>query len=91
MADVQEAGGISVSGPGSPARAKRHDTENNAGQDDESTRLQDVASDDGSESESESEDDSDEEAAVANRRLWSKRHWIAAGGKENRISLWEIY
>ncbi|CAO3575197.1 unnamed protein product [Mortierella alpina] len=91
MADVQEAGGISVSEPGSPASAKRDDTENNAGQDDESMRLQDVASNDGSESESESEDDSDEEAAVANRRLWSKRHWIAAGGKENRISLWEIY
>ncbi|KAG0216227.1 ASTRA complex subunit [Mortierella sp. NVP41] len=43
------------------------------------------------ESESESDSDSDLEDALADRQRWSKRHWIAVGGKENRISLWEIY
>lgn len=42
-------------------------------------------------SESSSEEDSDMEDAHEERRQWSRRHWIAVGGKENRISLWEIY
>ncbi|KAF9358148.1 ASTRA complex subunit [Mortierella sp. NVP85] len=42
-------------------------------------------------SEGSSEEDSDMEDAYEERRQWSRRHWIAVGGKENRISLWEIY
>jgi hypothetical protein len=42
-------------------------------------------------SEGSSEEDSDMEDACKERRQWSRRHWIAVGGKENRISLWEIY
>lgn len=38
-----------------------------------------------------SEEDSDMEDVLEERRQWSRRHWIAVGGKENRISLWEIY
>jgi hypothetical protein len=46
------------------------------------------------ENESESDDDSDDselEDALADRQRWSMRHWIAVGGKEQRISLWDIY
>lgn len=39
----------------------------------------------------ESDDDSDLEDSLKSRAEWSRRHWLAAGGKENRISLWEIY
>ncbi|KAK3812940.1 MAG: WD40-repeat-containing domain protein [Benniella sp.] len=42
-------------------------------------------------SESSSGEDSDMEDAYEERRQWSRRHWIAVGGKEHRISLWEIY
>ncbi|KAF9965173.1 ASTRA complex subunit, partial [Mortierella alpina] len=90
-ADVQEAGELYVPLTGPATTVQRDDTEDNAGQDDEPRRPANVTSEDESESESESEDDSDDEDALAERRLWSKRHWIAAGGKENRISLWEIY
>ncbi|KAG0034662.1 ASTRA complex subunit [Podila clonocystis] len=38
-----------------------------------------------------SDDDSDLEDSLKSRAEWSRRHWLAAGGKENRISLWEIY
>ncbi|KAF9926539.1 ASTRA complex subunit [Linnemannia zychae] len=43
------------------------------------------------ESSSESEDESALEDAIADRQRWSNRHWIAVGGKEQRISLWDIY
>ncbi|KAF9576339.1 Guanine nucleotide binding protein (G protein), beta polypeptide 1-like [Mortierella alpina] len=91
LAHIHEAGGVSVTDTGSTANINNDETQDDAGKHKESTQPQDIVSEDGSESESGSEDDSDEEAAVADRRLWSKRHWIAAGGKENRISLWEIY
>lgn len=45
----------------------------------------------GSDSDSDSGDDSELEDALADRQRWSKRHWIAVGGKEQRISLWDIY
>ena len=45
----------------------------------------------GSGSDSDSGDDSGLEDALADRQRWSKRHWIAVGGKEQRISLWDIY
>ncbi|KAF9542718.1 Guanine nucleotide binding protein (G protein), beta polypeptide 1-like [Mortierella hygrophila] len=45
----------------------------------------------GSDSDSCSGDDSELEDALADRQRWSKRHWIAVGGKEQRISLWDIY
>ncbi|KAI7818075.1 hypothetical protein BC939DRAFT_522758 [Gamsiella multidivaricata] len=51
----------------------------------------DAWSDSGSDSESEEEDNSDLEDALEERRRWSRRHWIAVGGKENRVSLWELY
>ncbi|KAG0233439.1 WD40-repeat-containing domain protein [Mortierella sp. GBAus27b] len=38
-----------------------------------------------------SEEDSDTENTLKERHQWSGRHWIAAGGKEGRISLWVIY
>ncbi|KAF9403902.1 ASTRA complex subunit [Podila epigama] len=44
-----------------------------------------------SESESDSDDDDDFEESLRARMAWSRRHWLAAGGKENRVSLWEIY
>ncbi|OAQ25618.1 WD40 repeat-like protein [Linnemannia elongata AG-77] len=45
----------------------------------------------GSDSDSDSGDDSELEDALADRQRWSERHWIAVGGKEQRISLWDIY
>ncbi|KAK3844806.1 MAG: WD40-repeat-containing domain protein [Linnemannia gamsii] len=52
----------------------------------------DVSSDEsGGDSDSESESDSELEDALADRQRWSNRHWIAVGGKEQRISLWDIY
>ncbi|KAG0266671.1 Guanine nucleotide binding protein (G protein), beta polypeptide 1-like [Mortierella polycephala] len=42
-------------------------------------------------SSSDEDGDSDLEDALEGRRQWAKRHWIAAAGKESRISLWEIY
>ncbi|KAF9125951.1 Guanine nucleotide binding protein (G protein), beta polypeptide 1-like [Mortierella sp. 14UC] len=50
-------------------------------------------SDDESSDESGSESDSNSELedALADRQRWSNRHWIAVGGKEQRISLWDIY
>jgi len=39
----------------------------------------------------ESDDDNNLEDSLKSRAEWSRRHWLAAGGKENRISLWEIY
>ncbi|KAI8602695.1 WD40-repeat-containing domain protein [Dissophora ornata] len=45
----------------------------------------------GDDSGSDSDEGSDLEDALEGRRVWSKRHWIAAGGKENRVSLWEMY
>ncbi|KAF8943155.1 ASTRA complex subunit [Haplosporangium gracile] len=47
--------------------------------------------DDESEGDSDSGDDSELEDAMADRQRWSKRHWVAVGGKEQRISLWDIY
>ncbi|KAF9382783.1 ASTRA complex subunit [Podila verticillata] len=52
--------------------------------DDDDSQSSDVDSE-------ESDDDSDLEDSLKNRAEWSRRHWLAAGGKENRISLWEIY
>ncbi|KAG0048535.1 Guanine nucleotide binding protein (G protein), beta polypeptide 1-like [Gryganskiella cystojenkinii] len=43
------------------------------------------------EHESDSEEDSDHEEILASQEKWYRRHWIAAAGKEHRISLWEIY
>ncbi|KAG0039953.1 ASTRA complex subunit [Podila clonocystis] len=68
-------------------------------QDDTQNPLPPVAIDDDSDSQDsedreaseESDDDSDLEDSIKSRAEWSKRHWLAAGGKENRISLWEIY
>ncbi|KAF9353106.1 ASTRA complex subunit [Mortierella sp. AD094] len=55
--------------------------------------LRGVDDGDGSDkdSEDESDEDSDSEYILEDRLKWSRRHWIAVGGKENRISLWEIY
>ncbi|KAF9301956.1 ASTRA complex subunit [Mortierella antarctica] len=55
-----------------------------------------VAVDDDSDSQDsddsdDSDDDSDLEDSLKSRAEWSRRHWLVAGGKENRISLWEIY
>ncbi|KAG0287442.1 Guanine nucleotide binding protein (G protein), beta polypeptide 1-like [Linnemannia gamsii] len=44
-----------------------------------------------SDNDSDSGDDSELEDALADRQRWSTRHWIAVGGKEQRISLWDIY
>ncbi|KAI1316474.1 ASTRA complex subunit [Mortierella claussenii] len=49
------------------------------------------SSDHESEDDTDEDDSSDLEDALEGRRQWSTRHWIATGGKENRISLWEIY
>ncbi|KAF9103880.1 ASTRA complex subunit, partial [Mortierella sp. AM989] len=38
-------------------------------------------------SENESDEDSDLEDMLEGRRQWSRRHWIAVGGKENRINI----
>ncbi|KAF9911757.1 ASTRA complex subunit [Linnemannia zychae] len=43
------------------------------------------------ESSDESGSDSELEDALADRQRWSNRHWVAVGGKEQRISLWDIY
>ncbi|KAF9951773.1 ASTRA complex subunit [Mortierella alpina] len=90
-AQMQDVGGTSVPEAGSSSTANRDEDEDNERQAEKSRELQDVTAEEESESGSESEDDSDEEVALADRRWWSKRHWIAAGGKESRISLWEIY
>ncbi|KAF9984251.1 Guanine nucleotide binding protein (G protein), beta polypeptide 1-like [Mortierella antarctica] len=91
IAHMQEVGGISLLETGSTATIDCDEAEDNDGKDKESRRQQDVTIEDESESGNESGDNSDDEASLADRRQWSKRHWIAAGGKENRISLWEIY
>lgn len=91
MAQIHEVDGISVSEAGSSATINRDEVADNTAQDKESRQPRHVATEDEGESGSSSEDDSEEESALMDRRLWSKRHWIAAGGKENRISLWEIY
>lgn len=44
-----------------------------------------------SDNDGDSGDDSGLEDALADRQRWSTRHWIAVGGKEQRISLWDIY
>jgi len=47
--------------------------------------------DDESDSDYNSDEDSDREELLASQEKWFQRHWIAAAGKENRISLWDIY
>lgn len=47
--------------------------------------------DDESDSDYSSDEDSDREELLASQEKWFQRHWIAAAGKENRISLWDIY
>ncbi|GJJ76073.1 hypothetical protein EMPS_08432 [Entomortierella parvispora] len=47
--------------------------------------------DDESDTDYNSDEDSDREELLANQEKWFQRHWIAAAGKENRISLWDIY
>ncbi|KAF9155648.1 Guanine nucleotide binding protein (G protein), beta polypeptide 1-like [Linnemannia schmuckeri] len=59
------------------------DDRDGSGGDDESS--------DESGSNSDSGNDSELEDALADRQRWSKRHWVAVGGKEQRISLWDIY
>ncbi|KAG0000240.1 Guanine nucleotide binding protein (G protein), beta polypeptide 1-like [Entomortierella chlamydospora] len=60
---------------------------------DSASALREVDDGDGLDKDSgdESDEDSDSEYILQDRLQWSRRHWIAAGGKENRISLWEIY
>ncbi|KAF9322175.1 ASTRA complex subunit [Podila horticola] len=58
---------------------------------DDDSNIQDSDVSEDSEDSECNDDDSDLEASLKSRAEWSRRHWLAAGGKENRISLWEIY
>ncbi len=91
VAQIQELVTTAVSPTGLTATIDEVEAKEDGRQENNTKQLQDTTTEDGSDRGSESEDDSEEEEAFADRHLWSKRHWIAASGKESRISLWEIY
>ncbi|KAF9185500.1 Guanine nucleotide binding protein (G protein), beta polypeptide 1-like [Haplosporangium sp. Z 767] len=77
-----------LSTDGSASASSASDVLTAESQEVESKSRQDNDNDSSSNDEDE---DSSLEDALEGRRQWTKRHWIAAAGKENRISLWEIY